>query len=125
MPKRPQPPDWYVVPSLRCSDPARPWKRYLGETCPHGLEVVLVDGTHVRDHYDSDFSQGGNGYRYRFIPRGEIWVDEQISREEWSLIAFHECTEAELMRGGASYDRAHAQAKRLEDDARRMTRRTP
>lgn len=113
--------DWQTIPTPPRRSPV-PWKEYLGLCCPHGLVVVLVDGTHVRDHHDSDFSQGGNGYRYRFVPRGEIWVDAQISELEWPLIAFHECTEAELMRRGWSYDRAHDRAKRLEDAVRRNTR---
>lgn len=106
-----------------------PWRKSLG-TCPHGLEIVLVDGTWVRNHHDSDFSQGGNGYRYDFVPRGEIWVDACLPEDEMPLVAFHECVEAELMRCGWSYSRAHDRAKMLEDELRRrdaggpMPRRT-
>jgi hypothetical protein len=95
------------------------WKHYLGEACPHGLEIVLVDGTHVRNHHDSDFSQGGNGFRYDFVPRGELWIDVQISQVEHPLIAYHECRESELMRRGWDYERAHDRAKLLEDRLRR------
>lgn len=103
-------------------EPCGPWKTYLGEVCPHGREIVLVDGTHVRNNYDSDFSQGGNGYRYRFIPRRELWIDAQISPDEWPLIAFHECEESELMKMGVDYDHAHAIAKRREDKIRHLGR---
>ena len=96
-----------------------PWKRYPGEACPHGLVIVLVDGTHVRNTYDSDFSQGGNGYRYDFVPRGELWVDDCLPEIEIPLVAFHECREAELMRHGWTYSRAHDRAKMLEDRFRR------
>lgn len=98
--------------------PTLDWRISSLEACPHGLEIILVDGTFVRNHYDSDFSQGGNGYRYEFVPKGEIWIDCQISEAEWPLIAFHECREAELMRRGWSYSRAHDEAKRLEDQIR-------
>jgi hypothetical protein len=94
------------------------WKVFTGDDCPHGRRIALVDGTYVRNHFDSDFSQGGNGFRYRFVPRGEIWIDAQISQDEWPLIAFHECQEVELMRQGMSYDKAHNIAKRLEDRIR-------
>lgn len=90
------------------------WKVYMGEACPHGLKLVLVDGTHVRDHHDSDFTQGGNGHRYRFVPKGELWIDCQIDPDEWPLIAFHECVEVEYMKLGWDYDRAHTAAKKLE-----------
>lgn len=97
------------------------WKISSLEACPHGLEIVLVDGTYVRDHYDSDFSQGGNGYRYEWIPRNEIWIDCQISEVERPFIAYHECHEAYLMRRGWSYSRAHDEAKRREDRLRHAT----
>lgn len=106
-----------------------PWKEYVGEACPHGLEIVLVDGSHVRDVHDSDFSQGGNGHRYDFVPRDEIWIDACIGEDERPLVAFHECVEAELMRRGQSYSRAHDRAKMLEDRLRRggdpMPRKKP
>jgi hypothetical protein len=76
---------------------------------------MLVDGTHVRNRHDSDFSQGGNGYAYDFVPKDEIWIDEQIDPVEWPFIAFHECEEAELMKRGMSYDDAHEHAKYAED----------
>jgi hypothetical protein len=98
--------------------------RPAGETCVHGLQIVLVDGTYVRNHMDSDFSQGGNGYRYNFIPKSEIWIDCQISEMEWPLIAFHECHEAELMKHGWSYSSSHDRAKQLEDELRRATLRS-
>jgi hypothetical protein len=92
-----------------------PWKKFIGEACPHGLKIALVDGTYVRNHFDSDFSQGGNGFRYRFVPRGEIWLDVDINPAERPFIAFHECQEVERRRIGYGYSRAHDQAKHLED----------
>jgi hypothetical protein len=97
-------------------------KKSLVGVCPHGLSVYLVDGTYCRNHYDSDFSQGGNGYRYRWISKKEIWVDEQINPEERAFIVFHECTEVELMKRGMDYDHAHNIAKRREDKLRRESR---
>jgi len=108
------PPAWntHKIPIETASEP---WKQFVGEACPHGRKLVLVDGTYIRNHFDSDFSQGGNGFRYRFIPRGEIWIDIDINPDEHAFIAFHECQEIERMRSGLSYDRAHDQSKRLED----------
>jgi hypothetical protein len=96
-----------------------PWKKFIGDACPHGLQIALVDGTYVRNHFDSDFSQGGNGFRYPgFISRKEIWIDNEIRKDEWPFIAFHECQEVERMRRGLDYEHAHDQAKRLEDSFR-------
>jgi hypothetical protein len=95
------------------------WKHPFGEACPHGRHIMLVDGTHVRNKFDSDFSQGGNGYAYDFVPKDEIWIDEQIDPIEWPFIAFHECEEADLMEKGMPYDKAHDKVKYAEDIFRR------
>jgi len=94
------------------------WKKPLHEDCPHGLKIFLVDGSHIRNHFDSDFDQGGNGWAYDFVPKTEIWIDDHVPMAELAYVAFHECHEAELMRGGMSYDRAHEATKRLEDHYR-------
>ena len=109
--------DWHTIPATNPSQTTE-WKIASLEACPHGLEILLVDGTYVRNHYDSDFSQGGNGYRYKWIPKDQIWIDWQISAVERPFIAFHECHEAMLIKRGKSYGRAHDEAKRLEDQHR-------
>jgi hypothetical protein len=88
-------------------------------SCPHGHPIFLVDGFAIRQKFDSDFSQGGHGWRYRFIPKGEIWVEERLEAQELPFVIGHECDEVELMREGMDYDRAHDVAKRREDAARR------
>lgn len=113
---------WQTTPTQPRRSASR-WKSYLNESCPHGLRIALVDGTHVRNHFDSDFSQGGNGHRFGFVPRREIWIDQEIAPEEWPFIAFHECQEVERMKKGLSYDAAHDQAKRLEDGLRKIAQR--
>ena len=76
---------------------------------------------HVRNACDSDFCQGGNGYAYPdFVPKDEIWIDKCIPEEEWALIVYHECKEAEYMKGGMSYDKAHEKVKAEEDEFRRL-----
>lgn len=95
------------------------WKQPLHQTCPHGLSIFIVNGTYVRNHFDSDFNQGGNGYRYRFVPKKELWIADETPESELALVAFHECHETELMKNGSSYENAHTASKRLENQARR------
>ena len=52
--------------------------------CPHGLKVFTVDGTQIRNNLDSDFIQG-SGYNFRFIPKGEIWMDYVLPISELRL----------------------------------------
>ncbi len=96
-----------------------PWKKDAGITCSHGLRVFLVDGKYVRDHMDSIFIQGGNEFRYDFVPKDELWVDASVPVAERPYVLFHECYETEKMRKGWSYDRAHNAAKRAENKLRR------
>src|SRR5215813_9804823 len=48
----------------------------LGKT--RGRNVILVDGRAVRTAFDLNFTLGGHGFRYHFIPRSEIWIDDAV-----------------------------------------------
>jgi hypothetical protein len=111
-------PPWKTQPSPLIL-PGNNWKRHTGERCPHGLEIYVVDGTHVRNHHDSDFVQGGNGFAYDFVPKNELWLSSEMPDVEAPFVLLHECVEAEMMRGGMSYDKAHDRAKAMEDRLRR------
>jgi hypothetical protein len=81
--------------------------------------IWLVDGRGVRDRFYPEFTLGGHGLRYRFIPRGEIWIDDAVIEEERAEIIAHEVLELRLMRTGMSYPDAHRRASALEKRLRR------
>ena len=86
-----------------------------------GIPVYLVRGRLVRDHAYVHFTMGGHRERYRFIPPGEIWIDDAIAPSERAVVVHHELVELRLMRDrGLSYADAHARASAAE---RRMRRR--
>lgn len=85
-------------------------------------KVWLVSGRAVRDMAYVDFTLGGHGFRYRFIPRNEIWIDDAVRRMERRAILHHEAIEAAHMAAGLSYDEAHGLASRAEDRFRRKGR---
>lgn len=107
---------------LEKSTTSKNWRRPTGEYCEHGLEIIIVDGTHVRDEWDSVFIQGGHCLRYDFVPKGEIWIEASLPEDERPFVIFHECYEFEKQKIGWSYDRAHAAAKRAENKMRRGER---
>jgi hypothetical protein len=84
-----------------------------------GDAVWLVDGRGVRDRFCPEFTLGGHGLRYRFIPRREIWIDDAVVQRERHLIIAHEVLELGLMRRGLSYHAAHRRASALERRLRR------
>jgi hypothetical protein len=70
--------------------------RYLmGKT--NNYDVWIVDGNQVRVKIFSSFLYGGNEQRYPFNPKGEIWIDNAISCEEYYLTLAHELNERHLM----------------------------
>jgi len=83
-----------------------------------GLEVWIVDGAKVRRELYTDFLFGGNDQRYKFIPEGEIWIDNSVSVEELEFTIIHEITEREFMKQGMSYAKAHELATQEELRAR-------
>jgi hypothetical protein len=110
-----KPHEWQTLPSANHGR-INHWKRYLGEKCPHGLEIIVVDGTYVRNHIQSDYVAGGTHGRWKFIPKNEIWIDDVFPESEWAYNAFHECTEGYLMMSkGMDYEKAHDIAKAQED----------
>lgn len=78
------------------------------------IEVYVVSGEAVRDRFKTDFSQGGHGYVYDWIPKGEIWLEQEES-DEFPFILAHEYAEMVMMRElGMEYEEAHGMASRIE-----------
>ena len=84
-----------------------------------GLQIWVVDGDLIRSTVDDDFTEGGHCEVYgKFIPKGEIWLDDENVKQEDPFILLHEAYELSLMQGGADYDSAHKRASRVEHEAR-------
>ena len=91
----------------------------LVEASDGPLRVYTVDGEAVRDRFLLDFVEGGHGLVYpAFIPRHEVWIDEEVPERERPLIRLHELTERELMLRGTPYAEAHRRASEVEWRAR-------
>lgn len=84
------------------------------------IEVWLVDGNMVRSLYKTDYTEGGHGYVYRWVPKGEIWVEKDLDRWELPFILSHEYLELRLMRDeGIEYDQAHEICAKVEFNLRK------
>lgn len=85
-----------------------------------GVKVYRVDGEHVRNEIDVDFSLGGHGYVYDYIPKDEIWVDDVKSQTDFDKIVLHESVERTTMKEkDIDYESAHKMANRVESEARK------
>ena len=79
------------------------------------IEVWVVDGSMVRSLYKTDYTEGGHGYVYRWVPKQEIWVEMDLDRWELPFIVSHEYLELRLMRDeGIDYDTAHEICSKVE-----------
>jgi len=78
-------------------------KRLLKNYTNH-LKIWVVRGDLVRSLFDLDFNQGGHGLVYNFIPKNEIWVDDDLYKKETPFVLIHELHEILLMKKGWKYD---------------------
>ncbi len=102
--------------------------RKLIKKYSRGINVWLVRGELVRDLFFIDFTEGGHDLVYPFIPKDEIWLDDDIRPEERKCVLLHELHERNVMsqkmkltRRGAHkvsdyhiYNAAHKEASELE-----------
>ncbi|NCO18342.1 hypothetical protein COT60_00165 [Candidatus Pacearchaeota archaeon CG09_land_8_20_14_0_10_30_9] len=86
----------------------------LLKTYSDHLKVWIIDGKIVREIYFIDFVEGGHDKVYSFVPKNEIWIDDDISQKERKLILLHEAHERYLMSKGFTYRDAHASSSRIE-----------
>ena len=90
------------------------------------IDVWVVDGNVVRSFYKTDYTEGGHGYVYRWVPKDQIWVEKDLDRRELPFIVSHEYIELRLMRDqGIDYDTAHSICSRVEFKLRKGAGATP
>ena len=84
------------------------------------VTVWLVDGKVVRDKYDKGFTEGGHWKVYKYVPEGEVWIDDQLSDQERKPVLLHEMNELGLMRQGMPYLKAHKRSSIREGKFRKL-----
>jgi hypothetical protein len=98
------------------------YRYYWGKK--NGYDVWIVDGYKVRHKIYNSFLYGGNEQRYPFNPKGEIWIDNALSCEEFEMTLIHEMNERHLMaKFGWTYLKAHDSSLQLEVFTRGVTMR--
>ncbi len=75
-----------------------------------GVAIWIVDGAVIRKELYPDFGLSGNDLAYYFIPRNEIWIDEQTSCQEIEISIVSELTERKFLAEGRGYDYAYDQS---------------
>lgn len=83
------------------------------------INVWIIDGELVRDLFYVDFTEGGHDKVYKFIPKNEIWIDDDLNLKELKFVLLHEIHERNLMSNGMDYDSAHKSSSELEHYCRK------
>jgi hypothetical protein len=83
------------------------------------LQVWIVDGSYIRGHIDEEFTNFGQHHRYSYIPKNELWIDQEAEQDERPFFIEHLLVEHDLMSKGMSYEKAIVQADRVEQKERR------
>ena len=84
-------------------------------TTKDGIEVWKVDGYLVRNHYKTNFVEGGHDIVYKWIPKNEIWIEKDLHTTEIPYILIHEYVERSLMLNNKlKYNTAHKIAAKIE-----------
>jgi hypothetical protein len=81
-------------------------KKRLFKKYTKNLKIWQVKGHLVRSLFDLDFNQGGHGLVYPFVPKNEIWIDDDVYKKEIPYVLIHELHERHLMALGWKYDTA-------------------
>ncbi len=84
-------------------------KKYSGT-----VKVWVVNGELVRSLYFIDFTEGGHDKVYHFVPKNEVWIDDDLDLEERRFVLLHELHERHLMSLGWPYFKAHNSASKIE-----------
>lgn len=81
------------------------YRQFVGRR--QGLAVWIVDGPMIRRELYGDFSMGGHGLKYPFVPRSEIWLDSAMTLEQLNYVLIQELSERKLMLAGEPYADAY------------------
>ena len=90
------------------------WKKELIKIKPDDCKICLVDGDKVRNEFDIEFALGGHHFRYPFIPKDEIWLEQTSTSNDLSENALHEVIERIYMQKKIDYETAHSYASSVE-----------
>jgi len=98
------------------------YKNLLKEYSRGKIKIWVVKGELVRDLFFLDFTEGGHDKVYSFIPKNEIWIDDDLSLIERKFVLLHELHERNLMGKGKGYDSAHRSSSEIEYFCRKHPR---
>jgi hypothetical protein len=84
---------------------------------PCYAKMMFVES--VNDQYSVDFKEGGHWLACNYIPKNEVWLNNEIEPTDRKYILARELFEIGQMSQGIDYDIAHAKASKYEQKLRK------
>lgn len=84
------------------------------------VKIWLVSGHLVRSLFNPSFTAGGHDKVYKYVPKGEVWIDDALPARDRGFVILHELYEKRIMSmtNGVpkkqNYDSAHEKALKVE-----------
>ncbi len=94
----------------------KPYEKLLGKI--GDLKIWIVDGKYVRDKLNEEFTNCGEHYSFKFIPKNELWLDHEFGTKDEKYYIDYILTEYELMKNGVPYHEALKQGDILQERER-------
>lgn len=79
-----------------------------------GFEVWIVNGKYIRDNIDEEFTNYGEHYNFKFIPKNELWIDRERNPGEEKYFIDSMLVMNRLMTKGMKCKDAAKAADRIE-----------
>lgn len=79
-------------------------KKQIFKKYTKNLKIWIVRGDLVRSLYFLDYTEGGHDKVYKFVPKNEVWIDDDVYKKEIPFVLVHELHERYLMSKGWVYD---------------------
>ena len=80
--------------------------------------VWLVDGALIRKEINENFVKCAGNNQFNFVPKNELWIDEDLDPKEYHYFIDRFIYEQELMDSGKNYAKADKKADEFEKEER-------
>ena len=64
----------------------------------NGYDIWLVNGCYIRKNINENFVEYDHHLNHSFVPKNELWIDEETNPDEWRFFTDHMFTEFNLVK---------------------------
>jgi len=88
------------------------------EICAWYVDGRVVNKKFVKDPRKKEFTNYGDFYDFDFIPKNEVWINQEYGKKEWKFFLKFLITRRQLISEGKNYEEANILASKVEEKER-------